>query len=383
MIAPWMTIPDQHGRWYDIVREMGAGGQGTVFEARERRSQGTCVVKVYHSIISTHETAARVAALVGLSLPARSPALYGPFSQLLPQSGVGAVQMMAPGQSLEAFMQTTPYNLIQALGMAAAFCRALAVLEKLGVAHGDIAASNLMVNPVGPHHYAVSVIDFDNALIPGAPAPGFRGQDLYSAHELLTGAATVSLESDRFALAVLLHELIFLRHPFASVFAAGVDFQGYVALLGQIAWPDDPARGGAAPTAGHPVGVLSHDLHDLFRRALQPVPASRPTADAWVRALEGALGQLYVCGACKGLCVNEATRYTCPRCGHMPGPLALEVAGKVIPLNRMSTTIGRGDVGGDPTVSRSHVVVRRWGFGLRVRNTSLNGRASARVFQLN
>lgn len=375
MLTPGAVIADEHGRRYQVLREMDQGGQGTVFEALELASHGRYVAKVYHPAVATRATAARLAALVGLNLTARSPALCGPFSRLAASHGVGAVQPMAPGHSLEEVFAAPTYDLVQAFGIAAAFCRALAVLEGQAVAHGDIAASNVMVAPAGAH-YTVSLIDFDNAALPGAPAPTFRGQDLYAAPELLAGTVVASLRSDRFALAVLLHEILLLRHPFASVFTTNVDFQAYVALIARGIWPEDPANGNAAPPpSGLPVAVLGRDLHELFRRGLRSVPGDRPRAEEWVRQLEVSLAQLFICGQCKGLCVNEVSRVVCPYCGVSPGPLVLHVAGRALPLDRASTTIGRDDLGGDPTVSRAHVVVRRWGWGLRLRNTSLNGLA--------
>ncbi len=373
MIAPGLTIPDECGRWYSVVRELGEGGQGKVFLAIECATQIQRIVKVYHSFVANPATAARLAALVRLNLSARSGAICAPYAKFPPQCGVASVQPMAMGESLEAVFQAPTYTLTEALGIAAAFCRALAVLEELGVAHGDIAASNLMVADVGPN-YVVSTIDFDNALIPGAPAPTFRGQDLYAAPELLAGTASVSLESDRYSLAVLLHEILFLRHPFAGACGAnGMDFSAYVALLATRGWPDDPAQGGPPPIDGLPVGVLAREIHALFRGALQLKPALRPAAKVWVAALEAALSQIYACGACGGLSQNEMARSHCPHCGEAPGPLALHVGGRVLPLDRMATTIGRQELGGNPTLSRAHVVIRRWGFGLRVRNTSLNG----------
>lgn len=369
------TVRDTLGGTYQVVCELDSGGQGVVYEALDIARNARCVVKCLHACHATPQAAARLQALTRLQLGSRSSMLCAPSVCLA--GAVGAVQPFALGNSLETLFSDEDYDLFDGLGMAAALCRALAVLEALGVAHGDLAASNVMAHRVdGEAFHRLTLIDFDNALIPGAPAPAFRGQDFYSAPELLTNARTTSLESDRFALGVLLHELLYGRHPFASALPAGSAFKSYVALIQKCGWLDDPTLGrGAPPADGIPVGTLSHHLQGLFRRALRPEPSARPCAVEWVSAFEEALREMYLCDGCNQYFVNEAQRVRCPHCARAPRTFVLEAAGRVMPLDRTVTTIGRFDLGGDPSVSRSHAVIRRRGFGLRIRNTSLNGLA--------
>jgi DNA-binding helix-hairpin-helix protein with protein kinase domain len=376
MIAVGEVVHDTKKRKYRIEREVNAGGQGVIFEATELATGTPRIVKVYHDACSTPDAARRLDMLVAADLSSRSPALCAPTARLHRKHGLGAIQPRAAGISLDELFQSPTYGLLDALAISFVLCQALHVLEESGdIAHGDISASNVIVNAVGTH-FEVYLIDFDNFAIPGQPLPAMRGQDFYAAPELLTGHATPTTASDRFALGVLLHELLFQRHPFAALVTTNISFDEYVALLRDATWVEDPAdRRCEEPAPGLPVGVLPRDVHALFRAALRPDPAIRPTAGAWVQVLGRCLGETFVCDACAEPFVNDATRYTCPHCGAAADRLELHVGGRVIPLVQTSTTVGRTDVGGDLTISREHAVFRRSGFALRIKNLSSNGTA--------
>lgn len=377
MIAPGTIVVDERGGKHRITHELGQGGQGVVYDSIALASGTRNVTKLYHPNLSTRENEKRLDALVQLNLSARSPALCGPTARLQKSFGLGVVMPRAEGVSLEEQFATMTYDLFVALGLAAAFCRALAVAEALGVAHGDIAAANVTSQHVGDFH-RVHLIDWDNALVPGAPAPSFVGQDFYMAPELIANRARTSIESDRYALGVLLHELLFLRHPYAAALASGISFDDYAALLQRAWWMDDPMLNQPAPTTGLPVEVLPREVHALFRRALQVDPSARPSAQEWVQVLEEALGQVFACSGCGARFVNERSRYNCPLCGKSAEVLALHVGGRVISLGAITTAVGRDDVGGDPSVSRVHAAFSRHGYGLRVRTLSENGLAVKR-----
>lgn len=375
MIAVGQTIEDVRGTRYRVEREFPPGGQGIAYAVTEEATGRAAVAKAYHPAVATAEAAARLDALIKLDLPSRSPALCGPTARLDPRHGLGAVMPRAEGTPLEELFESASFTLVDALGAAAALCRAITVLERIPAHHGDIARSNVVVRGRGRHH-EVFLIDFDNAGLPGVAAPSFMGQDLYAAPELLAGRGKPTAAGDRFSLAVLLHEILLGRHPFASVTAAGMGFADYVALLQTTAWPEDPAGAAEDPGPGTvPTGVLPRSLHALFRRALQPDPARRPEAAAWARACEEALGQVFRCGRCGQHFVNEAARFACPCCGAAAEPFVLHVAGRMILLAGMSTVLGRDELAGPLTVSRRHAAFLRKGFALFVRNLSPNGLA--------
>lgn len=368
-------IADVKGGRYHIGRELGEGGQGTAWEALTIPRDEVCVAKRLHDEVVTPEVVRRLDVLVRAQLSTHASGLCAPYVRLAPGYGVGAIQPLARGVPLSDLFAAPTYSLLDALGIAVALSKVVAVLEELGFAHGDLGASNIHVEQVDGF-YVVSLLDFDNYAAPGAPSPQFRGQDTYAAPELLAGTGTVGITSDRFALAIVLHELLYRRHPFAAAAQTQMSFEDYTAMLQKASWQDDPAAGGARKTLpGLPVGVLPREVQRLFRAALQVDPMARPSAATWGRALQAALDTLFACDACMGEFVNEPTGYQCPRCGAPASVLELRVAGRVIPLAGMSTTVGRDDIGGDLRVSRRHVQFTREGFAVRVRCLSGNGLA--------
>ncbi|MDP3178418.1 MAG: protein kinase, partial [Spirochaetaceae bacterium] len=358
---------------YRVTRELGSGGQGTAFEVADVATGRPYVAKVYHAPYATPEAAARLAALISCDLSTISPALCAPVSRLRSRHGLGAVQPKAEGVPLEKVFENPSYGLLDGIAVAAAIAKAVDVLEARGIAHADISATNVMVRRTDGV-YSITLIDLDNASMPGSPGPAFLGQLGYAAPELLLGAVQASLESDRFALAVLTHEILLRRHPW--MLAGELSFDDYRLLLSKATWLEDPMDGRhVAPPDGWPVGILSRRLHALFRAALRADPSRRPTAGEWAAALEDALSAVYECSDlnCRQQQVNEPTRFACVACGKAAEMLGLRIAGRTIRFERMHQTVGRADLGGDPTVSRQHAVFTRNGFGLRVRNLSPNG----------
>lgn len=367
-------IDDTAGNRYVVTREIGAGGQGTIYAVQHASTGAPAIVKLWHPHNVTPDAEARLDALIALRLPQRSPALCGPIARVEGSAGLGAVMPFAEGEPLEDHYEHTPYSLVEALGIAAAITKGLAIIETLGITHGDLASSNVMVSK-HLNAYCGALIDFDNARVPGAPAPAFVGQEFYLAPELLAHRADPSRATDAFALAVLLHELLLRRHPFASLFASQVSFAEYAALLSKAVWLEDPALGRPAPAdALVPVASLSRRMFELFRRALQTDPSQRPRANEWATLFVEALDDGYRC-ACKGEFVNDATRFRCPWCGSAARPFELRVGGRVVSLAAMNTVLGRDALGGNPSISREHVVVARHGFGARLTNLSANGTA--------
>lgn len=374
MIDVGQRITDTNGVRYEVEKSLGEGGQGKAFAIRNERTGQRETAKVMHPAFETPETAARLHALVTLKLSNRSPAVAGPTALLDAAHGLGVVMPFAEGEPLETLFEHPTYSLLEALGIGTAIARVLAGLENIGISHGDLSANNIMIAKRGPI-YEIALFDFDNAVIAGAPPPPLTGQEFYFAPELFGAQSVPTLATDRYALGVLMHELLLGRHPYAAAFGTQVSHRRFLAAMQKAEWPEDPRLGRMAGAGVIPVSVLPRTAHDLFRRALSADPASRPRAMEWVEVLRDALAGTYAC-ACGAQFVNEATRFTCPHgCGAGAPTYELRVGRKLVPLVALSTTFGRADLGGIPTVSRQHAVFRRVGFGLRVECLSSNGLA--------
>jgi len=103
-------------------------------------------------------------------------------------------------------------SVVAALGIAGQVCEGLAEGHRLGVVHGDIKPSNIIIEREGN----VKIMDFGLAQTLGAGDPsgagGFLGNPDYMSPEKIEGA-TIDPRSDIYALGVVLFEMLTGRRP--------------------------------------------------------------------------------------------------------------------------------------------------------------------------
>ncbi|HYU31436.1 MAG TPA: hypothetical protein VEW48_04685 [Thermoanaerobaculia bacterium] len=172
---------------------------------------------------------------------------------------------------------------------------ALAALHHKGYVVGDLNESNLLV----ARNDLITFVDCDSMQVrDGATGQVFRcpvGKGEYSPPELQGvsfGAVDRTPESDAFALAVMISQLLLLgRHPFAGGSSPRVEDN----ILRQDSFL---LNGGQPPAGTPPPNVLPTRLLDLFIRCFREGhgdPCRRPTADDWADALDAAHRNLRTC----------------------------------------------------------------------------------------
>jgi serine/threonine protein kinase len=371
------TIRTTAGRELTIMRFIDRGGQGTAYEAWASDGQ-SYVVKTMAQGLQSDATRQRIERLVGLRLSLSSPALAAP-DDWLQSPLLGHVSPLVGARSLEELLSDPGegYGLQTALLLSIQLCMALSELEKRGIAHGDLSATNVRIHDESGVP-ALSLIDFDNAnLGPGSPPPPSVGQVLYMAPEL-----RIPLErrqpvppatglSDRFALMALLHEILLLR-PVAMAEDAGDFFTAMVADR----YPQDPQRRrrDRPDNGGLPAEVLDAATYALFRRTFAAAtPAERPSADEWLEVLvSGFSARVFACDRCDGQVLVEAGKHQCPYCKEEYPRLALRTGSTTIALSGASMVVGRSLLGGTD-VSSKHAVIRRIGPETFLTDRSSNG----------
>jgi DNA-binding helix-hairpin-helix protein with protein kinase domain len=172
---------------------------------------------------------------------------------------------------------------------------ALAALHQKGYVVGDLNESNLLV----ARNDLITFVDCDSMQVrDAATGQVFRcpvGKGEYSPPELQGvsfGAVDRTPESDAFALAVMISQLLFLgRHPFAGGSNPRVE--------DNILRQDSFLLNGGQPPAGTPSpNVLPARILDLFLRCFREghgEPRRRPAADDWADALDAAHRNLRTC----------------------------------------------------------------------------------------
>lgn len=266
---------------YRLVRRLGSGGMGAVFEAIDRRVDTRVAIKILHSHLATDESfrerferEAHVAALL------RSPYTvhitdFG-FDQGLYFLVMEYVEGQSVAQRISAEGRIEPRR---AVAIAADAARALEEAAARGVVHRDIKPDNILLGDDG----SVKVADFGVARREGGggdltSAGGFIGTSAYAAPEQATD--NVDARADIYALGGTLYCMLTGQPPFSGTAAE---------LLRQH--QDAPLP--MAPLAG-----LPDQLINIVRRCMEKEREDRyQDASALAGALERALRSLTNPGA--------------------------------------------------------------------------------------
>jgi serine/threonine protein kinase len=342
---------------------MGVGGQGKSYHARLLGRSEAGVLKILCS--ADPDTLQRTRFLVSQRLDRVCPALRAP-TESITHGGIAAhYAELAPGEPLEEFLSKPPCEFTTCLQLALALAHAVGVLHGRDIAHGDLQACNVIVHRRGSV-LEIFVIDLDNFVAPGQPPPPCLGHNLYLAPEIRLAmqqgrAVEPDIRSDLFALGVLMHEIILLRHVAAG---ADSDEQSFARAMTASRWIHDPARYDRPKDdlGGYPSEALNATLQGLFRRAIGGNRDDRPGAGEWAQALSDALYKVYICPRCSGPFLVDPSKTICPHC-KCPFPFLRLVlpGGRAIILDRGAIGIGRSELGGSANASKLHAIFRRIG----------------------
>ncbi len=229
---------------YEILRRLGAGGSGVVYAANDTLLQRPVVLKMLHTGLLTAEqmrsTVLREARLASAIEHPNVCAIYE-----VGESGDEAYIAMqyVPGQSLDTLIEQGPSSPQLVLSVGIQIADGLQAAHALGIFHRDLKPQNVMLTDGG----LVKILDFglarrlapeDARFDPAQPSLAkdaslpatytARGGTIrYMAPEqFVTGHSSV--QSDVWALGVILYELASGRHPFARPDAE--DFQAIRAI---------------------------------------------------------------------------------------------------------------------------------------------------------
>jgi len=271
---------------YEILRRLGAGGSGVVYLANDALLQRPVVLKILRtgqlSAEQMRTTVLREARLASAIEHPNVCAIY----EVGESGNEGFIVMQyVPGQSLDRLIARGPASLQLVLSVGIQIADGLQAAHALGIFHRDLKPQNVMLTDGG----LVKILDFGLArrLPPGDASfdpskPGLakdasvaatytaRGGTIrYMAPEqFVTGQSSV--QSDVWALGVILYELTSGRHPFARPDAE--DFQAIRGI--QFSEPEDLSR---------IVPGISPELKSVISSCLEKNPSARYASAAEVR----------------------------------------------------------------------------------------------------
>jgi eukaryotic-like serine/threonine-protein kinase len=208
---------------YTILGELGHGGMGTVYRARDTRLRRDVALKVLPEDlhltperVSRFEHEARVVA--ALNHP-NIAALYGIEEGT---TGIQALVLeLVEGKSLAVRIAEGPVKVTEALDIAGQIAQALDAAHEKGVVHRDLKPANIVVTPTG----LVKVLDFGIAKMTDPAGPTIAetvtvtrdgaivGTPAYMSPEQATGQS-VDKRTDIWAFGCVLYEMLAGRRLF-------------------------------------------------------------------------------------------------------------------------------------------------------------------------
>jgi serine/threonine-protein kinase len=221
---------------YEFVRKIGAGGSGVVFLAQDTLLQRPVVLKLLRrgalTLDQVRTTQLREARLASAIDHPNVCAIYE-VGEAPAEDGEEAeayiVMQYIPGQGLDKLIAAGPANLQLVLSAGIQIADGLAAAHSLGIFHRDLKPANVMLTEGGlikildfglARRLNMDAVEFDPSgpskrSVPpaGATYTARGGTIAYMAPEqFVTGQSSV--QSDIFALGLILYELATGRHPF-------------------------------------------------------------------------------------------------------------------------------------------------------------------------
>jgi serine/threonine protein kinase len=202
---------------YQIREPMASGRVGTMYRGFQLSVAREVAIKVIHeTFASDRDAAERFVHAARLGCQLNAPSIGNVYDFGRTSDGVlYVVSELVRGRSLEGEPKQRVVTARRLVGIAMQLCDALDVAHHLGLVHGDLKPSNILIDDASGRD-VVKVLDFGlaRALVPEtARFDPRRGLPTYAAPEQLAGG-TVDARTDLYALGCILHELLAGAPPF-------------------------------------------------------------------------------------------------------------------------------------------------------------------------
>ncbi len=264
--------PDEIGRLngYRILRELGHGGMGLVFEAEDIRLKRRVALKVMKPEIAAKQQHRERFIREAQTAAAVEHDHICPIYQVGEDNGVPFIAMpFLKGEPLDALLKRQgPLKIPEAIRIAREVAEGLAAAHDAGLVHRDIKPANIWLEASPGRkagEYRVKILDFGLARLQTDAANltasgAILGTPAYMAPEQAR-SKPVDRRADLFSLGVVLYEMTTGRRPFTG--------DDTMSILTSLAIDD--------PTPPSLINFeIPAELSDLIMKLLAKSPANRP-----------------------------------------------------------------------------------------------------------
>lgn len=213
---------------YQIVRLLGEGGMGAVYEARQKALGRRVALKTLHAeYAANRDMVTRFLNEAKVLSRLEHPSLVQVSDFGCNADGtVYLVMEYLRGQSLGSRLKANPGQMSahQIMQVGWQVADVLAIAHVQGIVHRDIKPDNLMLvlDPIAPSGERVKVLDFGIAKLIKDPDPtgvktdslALLGTPMYMSPEQCSGAGGVDPQTDVYSLGCVLYHLLAGRPPF-------------------------------------------------------------------------------------------------------------------------------------------------------------------------
>jgi len=273
-----ITLPDKNWRLgnYEILEEIGRGGMGVIYRARQRHSRRIVAVKRilgYHA--DSHETLARFRREAQAAASLDHPNILPIYEVSESEDGLPFFSMkFAPGGNLQEVGPALRNEPRQCVALVAKIARAVQHAHAKGILHRDLKPGNILLDGHGEPFVSdfglAKWLDTNSDLTRTLTIFGTPG---YIAPEQASGpAAQLKPAADVYSLGAILFDLLAGRPPFLGAHALSVIRQ---------------ASEFPAPKLRSLSGIADRDLETICSHCLEREPSARyPSAHDLAEDLE-------------------------------------------------------------------------------------------------
>ena len=261
---------------YQILKELGRGGMGIVFQAYDKQLNEQVAIKILSPMLSNNsEALERMKREVSAARRITHPNVIR-IHDISEAGGLNFVSMeYFNGISLKDHIKKTgSLSLMQAFNIASQICEGLEAAHRQGVIHRDLKSQNIIINSAGQ----IKIIDFGlahTAHLEGMTVSGLiMGTPEYMAPEQVAGKK-VDERADLYSLGIILYEIFTGKVPFHGDSAIAIGFKQM---------KEDP------PPPRSLNGQLPEPVERVILKALAKEPLQRYRSAGELRGdLEGAI----------------------------------------------------------------------------------------------